>query len=85
MITYRRYNFAKTATGVLWVSIEQSMVIILGSVPILPALSKLDISLFRNLTASITSLVDTRSSQKHGNGSTFEFQKSRFAKIGEAI
>ncbi|KAI0193429.1 hypothetical protein F4808DRAFT_358254 [Astrocystis sublimbata] len=55
----------KARQGVLWNSLEQSLVIILGSVPTLPAFRKIISSWSQSLSTSLASLADIMTSRRH--------------------
>lgn len=78
IITAREENLYQTAWGILWASVEQSLVVILGSVPTLPALRKLEFGFLRSFGSSIVSLLDIRSSRRNGYGGMTGNPGSRF-------
>ncbi|CAI6099036.1 unnamed protein product [Clonostachys chloroleuca] len=67
ILTFRTATFSQSAEGVLWNSIEQSLVVILGSMPLLPAIQKLQIGFLSNISSSLFSLLPSKdSSAKQG-------------------
>ena len=79
--TAREQNLFRTAWGMLWASIEQSMVVILGSVPTLPVIRKLEFSFIRNFSASLASLKGR--SQEYINASRGKASSARSTNVGD--